>query len=198
LLTAGFLLRAKVWWSKSVEAEPVFLKKKKFRGMCHFSSISRSVLKMISIMTQRVMFLFVLALGVLLSCEERELSNEIPINEQEKELAKGTVNADSTFQSCDSVYVATRSGTACCVSGPVVAKPGDIFRYHYQINHADAQVSWQILEGDISIIAGQGTHTVTVQFGENFTTGIIFGDGNGLKDGQWRLRCTDRAIVTSD
>lgn len=148
-------------------------------------------------MTQRVIFLFVLVLAISLSCEERELSNEIPVNKQDKELAKGTVNADSTFQSCDSVYVRTSIGTACCVSGPVVAKPGDIFRYHYQINHADAQVSWQILEGDISIISGQGTHTVTVQYGNNFTTGIILGDGNGLKD-VWRLRCTDRAIVTSD
>lgn len=151
-------------------------------------------------MMQRMMFPFVFVLAVSLSCEDRDVSNELTAAEQEKEqeLAKGTVNADSTFQSCDSVYVATRIGTACCVSGPVVAKPDDIVQYHYQINHADPQVSWQILEGNISIIAGQDTQTVTVRFGDNFTTGIIFGDGNGLKDGQWRLRCTDRAIVTSN
>ncbi len=149
-----------------------------------------------SIMLQRMMLPFVFFLAVSLSCEDRDVSNELTAAEQE--LAKGMVNADATFQSCDSVYVATRIGTACCVSGPVVAKPGSIVQYHYQINHAEPRVSWQILEGDISIIAGQDTQTVTVQFGENFTTGIIFGDGNGVKDGQWRLRCTDRAIVTSN
>lgn len=144
--------------------------------------------------------MFLPVLAICLSCEDRDLPNELTETDQEQEqgLDKGTVNTDSTFQSCDSVYIATFYATACCVSGPVVAKPGDVFQYHYQINHTDAQVLWQVLEGDISIIAGQGTHTVTVQFGESFTTGIIFGDGNGLKDGQWRLRCTDRAIVTRE
>src|SRR5689334_15258322 len=142
-----------------------------------------------SIMMQRVMFPFVFVLAVSLGCEDRNISNELPNVEQEKEQepATDTVNVDSTFQSCDSVYIATSIGTACCVSGPVVAKPGDIFQYHYQINHADPHVTWQILEGDISIIAGQGTQTVTVQFGDNFTTGIVFGDGNGVQEG-WRLR----------
>jgi hypothetical protein len=130
------------------------------------------------------------------ACADGDNHEDLPAVKQETEMH--TLNPDPDFQSCDSVYVATFSGTACCVSGPMVAKPGDIFRYHYQINHSDARVNWQILEGDISIIAGQNTQTVTVQFGEHFTTGIVFADGNGIhKSIQTRQRCTDRVIVGS-
>jgi len=100
------------------------------------------------------------------------------VKEEEQE---SIVSQDSNFQVCDSVYIATLHGTACCVSGPMVARPGDIFKYHYQINHSDARVKWQILEGDISIIAGQDTHTVTVLFGPDFTTGIVYADGDGIR-----------------
>ena len=147
-------------------------------------------------MITRLSFPVVFALTIVVSCADDEHPSELPKEEQEQEMSKDTLKVDSTLQSCDSVFIATRHGTACCVSGPKVAKPGDIFRYHYQMNHSDALVSWQILEGDISIIAGQGTHTVTVQFGANFTTGVIFGDGNGVpKQTPLRQRCTDRVIV---
>jgi hypothetical protein len=110
-----------------------------------------------------------------------------------------TLKLDSNFQHCDSVFVATYFGTACCTTGPTVAKPGDTVRYHYQMNHRDAQVSWQILEGDISFISGQETHTVTVLFGPNFTTGLIIGEGNGIKyDDSPRLKCAERVVITAD
>jgi hypothetical protein len=130
------------------------------------------------------------------ACADGDNHEDLPVVKQDAEAH--TLSWDPDFQYCDSVYIATFHGTACCVSGPMVAKPGDIFRYHYQINHSDVRVTWQILDGDISIIAGQNTQTVTVQFGEHFTTGIVFADGNGIpKSVQTRQRCTDRVIVGS-
>jgi hypothetical protein len=81
-----------------------------------------------------------------------------------------------------------------------VAKPGDTVRYHYQMNHRDPLISWQIVEGDIAIIAGQNTHTVTVKFGPDFTTGTITGVGSGIKyeGGTTRNSCWNRVIVTGD
>jgi hypothetical protein len=145
----------------------------------------------------KLIFPVVLVLALLFNCTDNDRPTELP--NQEQKTGKDTLNLDSTFQHCDSVSIATSIGTACCVSGPMVAKPGDILQYHYQINHSDANVSWQILNGDISIIAGQNTQTITVQFGANFTTGIVFGDGNGVPTSTpSRQRCTDRVIVTSN
>ena len=103
-------------------------------------------------------------------------------------------NVDSAFQDCDSVYTATYHGTACCISGATEARPGDIATYHYQINHKDPQMSREIREGDISILTGHNAPTVTVQFGPNFTTGIVGCVGSGVKEG-FRLECSDRCIV---
>jgi len=147
---------------------------------------------------------FLLVLILALSCAEDDVANAL-MQEQETETdtlnvdSIDALNLDSTFQHCDSLFIATYHGTACCISGPTVAKPGDILRYHYQMNHKDAQVSWQILEGDMSIIAGQDTHTITVRFGPDFTTGLISGRGNGLKEKEnVRLECYDRVIVTGE
>jgi hypothetical protein len=147
-------------------------------------------------MVTRLILLFIV-LAMVFSCSDDSRPNEVP------RLAWKTggpaLSLDSTFQSCDSVFIATFPGTACCVSGPTVAKPGAVVRYHYQINYSDPHVSWQILEGDISIIAGQDTPTVTVLFGANFTTGIVFGDGNGIPQNiTSRQRCTDRVIVKNN
>jgi hypothetical protein len=119
----------------------------------------------------------------------------VQITPTEEETQKNvTLPVDSTFQHCDSLSIATYHGTACCVRGPMRAKPGETATYHYQINHKDPQFSWEIREGDIAIIKGQDTHTVTVQFGPNFTTGIIGCVGSGLKDGV-RNKCSDRCVV---
>ena len=154
-------------------------------------------------MAARLITPFFLVLIMALSCAEDEGANELP-KEQETETdtlnvdSTDTLSLDSTFQHCDSLYIATFHGTACCISGPTVAKPGDTLRYHYQINHRDAKVSWQIIEGDISVIGGQGSTTVTVEFGPNFTTGLIIGVGIGIKYDTLRQNCNDRVIVTRD
>jgi hypothetical protein len=105
-------------------------------------------------------------------------------------------SVDSSFQNCDSVFIATSPGTACCMSGPALAKPGEIVTYHYQINHQDPQMSWEIREGDIIIIKGQDSPTVTVRFGPTFTGGVVGCVGSGIKEGV-RLECSDRCVVNS-
>jgi hypothetical protein len=136
-------------------------------------------------------------LVMMFGCDDDNRTADV-IPEPETEEDKDTLTVDSTIQQCDSVFIATYSGTACCITGSMVAKPGDIFRYHYQMNHRDAQVTWFILEGDISIIDGQNTHTVTVQFGKDFTSGVINGQGYGIKrDDAPRLRCSDRVVVSN-
>jgi len=146
-------------------------------------------------MITRLIFICTLVIGF--SCSDEDRSKDLSAVKQEEQ--ESIVSQDSSFQVCDSLYVATFHGTACCVSGPIVASPGDVFKYHYQINHSDARIKWQILEGDISIITGQDTHTVTVLFGPDFTTGIVYADGNGIpRDVASRQRCTDRVIVVKD
>jgi|GEM_PF-3674603 len=147
-------------------------------------------------MTCKLIFPAIFVSAILFSCMNNGTSPKLPTAQQ---LSRKTVQLDSTFQSCDSVFIATYPGTACCVSGPIVAKPGDIFRYHYQTNHSDPHITWQIQEGDISIIAGQSTLTVTVQFGPRFKNGVIIGDGDGISPiGGARLRCANRAVVTGN
>jgi len=148
-------------------------------------------------MIKRVGFPVCLALALVFGCENDDSPNEEPKLEQ---LKANTLEPDPNFVTCDSAAMAISPGTTCCISGPVVAKPGDIVRYHYQMNHSDERATWEILEGDISIIAGQGTQTVTVRFGPNFTTGIVHADGDGLHKSiiPVRNRCEDRVNVRNN
>ena len=111
-----------------------------------------------------------------------------------------TTTVDALGVDANGEQVATRGNPQTGPFHVEGAKPGDTLQYHYQINRSDLLISWRILEGDISIIDGQDTPTVTVVFGTNFTGGIVFGDGSGLKRtvNPVRLRCTDRVIVGSD
>lgn len=139
----------------------------------------------------------ILALFILFNCaddDSKEVTQrpepEIPEAEQDSSLS-----IDSTFSECDT-FIAEhlRIGTACCISGYIVASLGDTATYHYQVNHPDAKVSWVILDGDISILAGKDSLTVTVLIGSNFTGGIIQALGSGSYD-QTRLVCNDRIKI---
>jgi hypothetical protein len=144
-----------------------------------------------STMTLKLVCPTILALIMLFSCHDGGPIGmpEIPEEEQDS-----TLNIDSTFQHCDAAFIASPIGTRCCVSGPSVAKPGDTLTYHYQINHSDDQVSWEVREGDISILSGEDSLALTVKFGSTFTTGYIQAYGSGVKD-SIRLICNDRVII---
>lgn len=131
-----------------------------------------------------------LALFMLFSCSD-EATHEAP----ETPVEESNLDTDSTFVDCDSfIKEHIGIGTACCISGYIVAIPGDTTTFHYQINHPDAKVSWVILSGDISILAGKDSTTVTVLIGPDFTGGILQAYGSGLYD-QTRLICNDHIDI---
>jgi hypothetical protein len=162
---------------------------------CFFSTAVALWLQKTKPMAARIPTVLLLMTVFIYGCTEADN----PKKKIEEEVEADTiVLVDSTFQYCDSVTVATSVGTSCCVSGKTVAKPNDIFRYQYQMNHRDATVKWVVLEGDISIIAGQDTRTVIVAFGPDFTTGIIQGRGTGLDKDDIPLFCEDRVIISKE
>lgn len=141
---------------------------------------------------RNVIFIMVL---MMLSCaepaNEEILEPEAPPEEQ------SPAAVDSTFSECDE-FIAEHMGigTACCISGFVVAAPGDTATYQYHINHPDAAVSaWVILEGNLSIYTINNPCTVTVIMGANFTGGILQAQASGAYDAQTRLICNDRIVI---
>ena len=71
------------------------------------------------------------------------------------------------------------SGTICCISGPELASPGESLSFEYSSNIINPVFTWEIISGSISIVSGQNTATVTLEFGDDFTTGEILGKGDG-------------------
>lgn len=93
-------------------------------------------------------------------------------------------DADSIFEDqaiCDLDQIANYPGTACCVSGPVKAAPGDSLSYEYHTNLKNGKVTWTVACGSIILTNGQNTSTATFTFGDDFTEGCIQGHGENEK-----------------
>src|SRR5690606_27440301 len=71
------------------------------------------------------------------------------------------------------------SGIICCVSGSELASTGESLSFEYNSNINNPVFTWEIISGSISIVSGQNTATVTLEFGDDFTTGEILGKGDG-------------------
>lgn len=71
--------------------------------------------------------------------------------------------------------------TTCDISGNSCGNPGSTSVLTYTSDFTPNDVNWSIQSGNISIINGQGTSMVTVQFGSNFNGGSVYavGSGNG-------------------
>jgi len=69
--------------------------------------------------------------------------------------------------------------TTCDILGNFSPTPGSVVTYTYSSNIAPNVVNWSIQSGNMTIISGQGTRTVTVRLSSNFTIGRIFADGFG-------------------
>jgi hypothetical protein len=150
----------------------------------------------ISLMLEKLIYPVILILLMLNGCADDGSTevNETTEPETPKEEQDSTIVVDSTFHECDS-FISERMGigTACCISGYVVANPGDTANYRYHINHQDAMASWLIIEGDMSILKGKESTTVTVIMGPEFTGGILQALGSGYKES--RLICNDRLEI---
>lgn len=58
----------------------------------------------------------------------------------------------------------------CGVSGPKCASSNQTLTYTYAGSN---NVTWTVTSGNISVAGGQGTNTVSLNFGSNFTGGVI-------------------------
>lgn len=119
----------------------------------------------------------ILCLVCALSCT----NDDITIKDEEIVTDEGSCNeADSISGDeavCDLDYIANYSGTACCVTGPVRATPGESLNYEYHSNIPNPSITWTV-SGSITVTAGQNSSSVTLTFGEDFTTGCIKGLGD--------------------
>lgn len=79
----------------------------------------------------------------------------------------GKVNVESSRS--NSPKVSTRM-SGCGVTGPECASSNQILTYTYS---GANNVRWTVNSGSISINSGQGTNTVSLSFGSNFTGGTV-------------------------
>jgi hypothetical protein len=130
------------------------------------------------------------------------VENSAPDDEATRSSADAGVRIGSAYSECDSLFIATYPGTACCVSGSLQARPGDTIEYHYQMNRDYPEIQWEIRSGDITIEKGQDTHTVTVKFGPSFTKGEIVGLGIATvpvaySDTTTTIACSERIRIAN-
>lgn len=104
-------------------------------------------------------------IALLMSCTNEDISQKANSSE------RNTIICDIT----SSPYY--YDGTVCCVSGYSEAAPGEVLNYQYHSNIADATITWTVVEGSMTIIEGQNTSNVKIEFGDDFTYGEIIGLG---------------------
>jgi hypothetical protein len=71
------------------------------------------------------------------------------------------------------------SGTICCVTGSDLARPGETLSFTYSSNRNNSVFNWVVSPGSISIVSGENSQTVTIEFGSDFTNGIIKCEASG-------------------
>jgi|GEM_PF-2641894 len=71
------------------------------------------------------------------------------------------------------------SGTICCVTGSDLVTPGETLSFDYNSNIINPVFTWEVVSGSITIISGENSPTITVEFGNDFTTGMIRGKAIG-------------------
>lgn len=71
--------------------------------------------------------------------------------------------------------------TVCDINGNSCGSPNGTLTLTYSSDFNPNDVNWSIQSGNISIISGQGTSTVTLRFGSSFNGGSVLaiGSGNG-------------------
>lgn len=61
----------------------------------------------------------------------------------------------------------------CGVTGPICAYPNQTLTYTYSSPDINPAITWTVDSGSITIVSGQGTNTVTFNFGSDFSGGTI-------------------------
>ena len=125
----------------------------------------------------RSFFLVILIITIGLSCTESE--------------DQGPVLEDDALESCADTEVNDPDfgGTACCIQRNTELDPSAEIVYEYSTNLPNAQTTWEVTSGDIEIVSGGNSPTVTIRLGDSFTEGQITALGTGDRSGI-ELRCS--------
>ena len=75
--------------------------------------------------------------------------------------------------------ISNYSETICCVTGSELASPGEKLSFEYNSNTNNTIFNWKIVSGSISIVSGENSQTVTLEFGNDFTDGIVHCESSG-------------------
>ncbi len=94
---------------------------------------------------------------------------------------------------CNLKYINDYGGTTCCISGPILASPGDTLNFQYNSNLPDSGliVRWQVVDGSLNLLSGQNTQNVKFIAGDDFNGGKI--SGYGSMDSAYV--CTDELTI---
>ena len=92
------------------------------------------------------------------------------------------VEPDNTDSDCQQfIENASPDGTACCVSGVTSGNPGDVLTFKLFSNIEGPVITWFVVAGKMAVVSGEGTNTVSLQLGEDFTEGYLHVNAdNGL------------------
>ena len=95
--------------------------------------------------------------------------------------------SDSIYSDCDEEFITSYPGTACCVSGPTRATPGDTLTYRYISNIPNAEITWTVSYGSMTLISGQNTAIASFKFGDDFTSACFIVSGENEKGCEYGL-----------
>lgn len=125
----------------------------------------------------RSFFLALLAISLSISCTESE--------------SQGPVLRDDALESCAETEVNDPDfrGTACCIQRNTALDASAEIVYEYSTNLPNVQTAWEVISGDIEVVSGGDTSTVTIRLGASFTEGQITALGTGSINGV-ELRCS--------
>ena len=108
---------------------------------------------------------------VFYSCEQEEsIFESQALNTEQPELSN---NLSKTNNSSITLL------TECDISGPSNVSRNTTVTYTFTSNIFNRLISWSVVSGDISIVAGQNTNRLTVRFGNQFNGGSIRALGIG-------------------
>ena len=88
-------------------------------------------------------------------------------------------------------------GTACCIQRNSELSASAPIVYEYFTNLPNPDVSWEVVSGDIEIVSGANSSTVTIRLGSSFTGGEISG-GATSDDNGFDLVCRDVVVISAD
>jgi hypothetical protein len=132
-------------------------------------------------LTMKKLFLLVFSFLFLISCDSSNSNLELEPQTIETFKANQVFFPGEVLQSKSAKSVKKIPNLfGCGVTGPNCASPNQTLTYTYANSSINTNATWTIDSGSISISGGQGTNTVNLIFGSNFTGGYVTVSGAGI------------------